>query len=83
MVSQTMVFTARRFLILAALQFVVIMRVITPHCVLPEKKSTHFKPDSTEVFRFKVLVTKQLVIISYVYRINSGSRKNCAGKAIR
>jgi hypothetical protein len=38
MVSQTMVFTARRFLILAALQFVVIMRVITPHCVLPEIK---------------------------------------------
>jgi hypothetical protein len=37
MVSHTMVFIARRFLIPATLQFID-KRVITPHCALPEIK---------------------------------------------
>jgi hypothetical protein len=58
MVNHTMVFIARRFLIPAALQFVVItryyasLRLITP---CRKQKSTHSKFHSTEVFRFKTI----------------------------
>ncbi len=44
MVSQTMVFTARRFLIFAALQFVVITRYYASLCLAENKNQRTLNP---------------------------------------
>jgi len=44
MVSQTMVFTARRFLIFAALQFVVITRYYASLCLAKNKNQRTLSP---------------------------------------
>jgi len=58
MVSQTMVFTARRLLIFAALQFVVITRYYASLCLAKNKNQRTFNPIQLMFLRIIVFIQK-------------------------